>query len=95
MAGRPIDACGLIWINTHAASLIYCSENDGGLLPARLVNMVPGDGLTTGSATSGTPDIAKVGFTGSTGFSQAIMGNIAHAVDGTPIAASGQQCTLH
>lgn len=46
-------------------------------IPAGLVNIVLGDGPTTGTALTGHPGIAKVSFTGSTGAGQAIMANIA------------------
>ena len=46
-------------------------------LPDGLINVVLGDGPTTGSAITGHPDIAKVSFTGSTGAGSAIMENIA------------------
>ncbi|MCP3467357.1 aldehyde dehydrogenase [Bradyrhizobium sp. CCGUVB23] len=46
-------------------------------VPAGLINVVLGDGLTTGAAITGHPDIAKVSFTGSTGAGAAIMANIA------------------
>jgi aldehyde dehydrogenase (NAD+) len=46
-------------------------------IPAGLINIVLGNGATTGNAITGHPDIAKVSFTGSTGAGQAIMGNIA------------------
>jgi len=46
-------------------------------IPAGLVNVVLGDGLTTGNALTGHADIAKVSFTGSTRAGSAIMGNIA------------------
>lgn len=46
-------------------------------VPAGLINIVLGDGPTTGSAITGHPDIAKVSFTGSTGAGAAIMANIA------------------
>jgi len=46
-------------------------------LPAGLINIVLGDGATTGNAITGHPDIAKVSFTGSTGAGSAIMANIA------------------
>lgn len=46
-------------------------------IPAGLINVVLGDGPTTGNAITGHPDIAKVSFTGSTGAGQSIMGNIA------------------
>lgn len=46
-------------------------------IPAGLINIVQGDGPTTGNAITGHPDIAKVSFTGSTLAGQAIMGNIA------------------
>ena len=46
-------------------------------IPAGLINVVLGDGPTTGNAITGHPDIAKVSFTGSTGAGQAIMSNIA------------------
>lgn len=48
-------------------------------LPAGLVNVVLGDGPTTGTAITGHPDIAKVSFTGSTAAGSAIMGNIARS----------------
>lgn len=47
-------------------------------LPAGLVNVVLGDGRTTGTAMTGHPDVAKVSFTGSTGAGAAIMANVAH-----------------
>ncbi|CAN7267020.1 aldehyde dehydrogenase family protein [Pararhizobium sp. LjRoot235] len=46
-------------------------------LPAGLINIVLGDGPTTGTAITGHPGIAKVSFTGSTGAGSAIMANIA------------------
>lgn len=46
-------------------------------LPAGLINIVLGDGPSTGNAITGHPDIAKVSFTGSTGAGQAIMANVA------------------
>lgn len=46
-------------------------------LPAGLINIVLGDGATTGTALTGHPDVAKVSFTGSTAAGQAIMANIA------------------
>ncbi|WP_137130791.1 aldehyde dehydrogenase family protein [Rhizobium sp. FY34] len=46
-------------------------------LPAGLINIVLGDGPTTGAAITGHPDIAKISFTGSTGAGSAIMQNIA------------------
>ncbi|KQM32083.1 aldehyde dehydrogenase [Rhizobium sp. Leaf68] len=46
-------------------------------IPAGLVNVVLGDGLTTGNALTGHADIAKVSFTGSTRAGSAIMENIA------------------
>ena len=46
-------------------------------LPGGLINIVLGDGTTTGSAITGHPGIAKVSFTGSTGAGSAIMANIA------------------
>jgi aldehyde dehydrogenase (NAD+) len=46
-------------------------------LPAGLINIVLGDGATTGNAITGHPGIAKVSFTGSTGAGSAIMANIA------------------
>ncbi|KRA05220.1 aldehyde dehydrogenase family protein [Rhizobium sp. Root564] len=46
-------------------------------IPAGLVNVVVGDGLTTGNALTGHADIAKVSFTGSTRAGSAIMENIA------------------
>lgn len=46
-------------------------------LPAGLINIVLGDGRTTGAAITGHPGIAKVSFTGSTGAGAAIMENIA------------------
>ena len=48
-----------------------------GGVPAGLINVVLGDGQTTGNALTGHPDIAKVSFTGSTGAGSAIMANIA------------------
>lgn len=46
-------------------------------LPAGLINVVLGDGATTGQAITGHPDIAKISFTGSTRAGSAIMENIA------------------
>ncbi|WP_457151155.1 aldehyde dehydrogenase family protein [Mesorhizobium sp. P5_C1] len=46
-------------------------------LPAGLINVVLGDGLTTGTALTGHPEIAKVSFTGSTRAGSAIMENVA------------------
>ncbi|WP_375698919.1 aldehyde dehydrogenase family protein [Pseudophaeobacter sp. TrK17] len=46
-------------------------------IPAGLINIVLGDGQTTGAAITGHPDIAKVSFTGSTRAGGAIMENIA------------------
>ncbi len=46
-------------------------------LPAGLVNVVLGDGPTTGTAITGHPGISKISFTGSTAAGSAIMANIA------------------
>lgn len=46
-------------------------------VPAGLINIVLGDGATTGNAITGHPDIAKISFTGSTLAGQAIMSNVA------------------
>lgn len=46
-------------------------------LPAGLINVVLGDGPTTGTALTDHPDIAKVSFTGSTRAGSAIMENVA------------------
>jgi aldehyde dehydrogenase (NAD+) len=46
-------------------------------LPAGLINIVLGDGATTGNAITGHPEIGKVSFTGSTAAGAAIMANIA------------------
>lgn len=46
-------------------------------LPAGLVNIVLGDGATTGTAITGHPEIGKISFTGSTAAGRAIMANIA------------------
>ncbi|WP_137391115.1 aldehyde dehydrogenase family protein [Rhodoligotrophos defluvii] len=46
-------------------------------LPAGLINIVLGDGPTTGNAITGHPDIGKISFTGSTRAGQAIMANVA------------------
>ena len=46
-------------------------------LPAGLVNVVLGDGPTTGTALTGHAEIAKVSFTGSTRAGSAIMENVA------------------
>lgn len=48
-------------------------------IPAGLINVVLGDGPTTGNAITGHPDIAKVSFTGSTAAGSAIMANVARA----------------
>lgn len=46
-------------------------------IPAGLVNIVQGDGPTTGTAITGHPGIGKISFTGSTAAGSAIMANIA------------------
>jgi aldehyde dehydrogenase (NAD+) len=46
-------------------------------IPPGLINVVLGDGPTTGNAMTGHPDISKVSFTGSTAAGAAIMENIA------------------
>lgn len=46
-------------------------------LPEGLVNVVLGNGATTGTALTGHPGISKVSFTGSTAAGSAIMANIA------------------
>lgn len=46
-------------------------------IPPGLISVVLGDGMTTGNAITGHPDIAKVSFTGSTRAGSAIMENIA------------------
>ena len=46
-------------------------------IPPGLINVVLGDGPTTGRAITGHPDISKVSFTGSTAAGAAIMENIA------------------
>ncbi|MBK1624113.1 aldehyde dehydrogenase family protein [Afifella marina] len=46
-------------------------------IPEGLINVVLGDGGTTGNAITGHPDIAKVSFTGSSRAGAAIMANIA------------------
>ena len=46
-------------------------------IPAGLINIVLGDGRTTGTAITGHPDIAKVSFTGSTQAGAAIAEHIA------------------
>ncbi|CAN7541287.1 aldehyde dehydrogenase family protein [Rhizobium sp. LjRoot254] len=46
-------------------------------IPAGLINIVLGDGPTTGNAMTGHPDVAKISFTGSTAAGSAIMANIA------------------
>ena len=46
-------------------------------VPKGLINIVLGDGRTTGTAITGHPDIAKVSFTGSTQAGAAIAENIA------------------
>jgi aldehyde dehydrogenase (NAD+) len=46
-------------------------------IPAGLINIVLGDGQTTGSAITGHPGVAKVSFTGSTAAGAAIMQNVA------------------
>ncbi|MEM8854325.1 MAG: aldehyde dehydrogenase family protein [Pseudomonadota bacterium] len=47
-------------------------------LPDGLINVVQGDGPTTGAAITAHPDVAKVSFTGSTRAGGAIMETIAH-----------------
>ena len=46
-------------------------------LPVGLINIVLGDGPTTGNAITGHPEIGKISFTGSTAAGAAIMQNIA------------------
>ena len=46
-------------------------------IPAGLINIVLGDGPTTGAAMTGHPGIGKISFTGSTAAGSAIMENIA------------------
>lgn len=46
-------------------------------IPDGLINIVLGDGLVTGNAITGHPDISKISFTGSTAAGSAIMQNIA------------------
>jgi aldehyde dehydrogenase (NAD+) len=46
-------------------------------LPAGLINVVLGDGATTGKAITGHTGISKISFTGSTGAGAAIMENVA------------------
>ncbi|NTF34000.1 aldehyde dehydrogenase family protein [Rhizobium skierniewicense] len=46
-------------------------------IPAGLINIVLGDGMVTGNAITGHPDISKVSFTGSTAAGSAIMQNVA------------------
>jgi len=46
-------------------------------IPAGLINIVLGDGPTTGNAITGHADISKVSFTGSSAAGAAIMANIA------------------
>lgn len=46
-------------------------------IPAGLINIVLGDGPTTGAAITGHPGIGKISFTGSTSAGSAIMENIA------------------
>jgi aldehyde dehydrogenase (NAD+) len=46
-------------------------------IPVGLINIVLGDGPTTGNAITGHPDISKISFTGSTAAGAAIMANIA------------------
>ncbi len=46
-------------------------------IPKGLINIVLGDGQTTGNAITGHPDIGKISFTGSTRAGAAIMENIA------------------
>jgi aldehyde dehydrogenase (NAD+) len=59
-------------------STLYMAElADKAGIPAGLINVVLGDGPTTGNAITGHPDISKVSFTGSTAAGAAIMENIA------------------
>jgi aldehyde dehydrogenase (NAD+) len=59
-------------------STLYMAELAGRAgIPSGLINIVLGDGQTTGNAITGHPDIAKVSFTGSTVAGAAIMQNIA------------------
>ena len=64
-------------------------------LPAGLLNVVTGDGSTTGNALTGHAGIAKVSFTGSTGAGRAIMGNIArHGVKPMTLELGGKSPQL-
>ncbi|CDX24321.1 gamma-Glu-gamma-aminobutyraldehyde dehydrogenase, NAD(P)H-dependent [Mesorhizobium sp. ORS 3324] len=62
---------------TPFSSVYMAQLADRAGLPAGLVNVVLGDGPTTGTALTGHPEIAKVSFTGSTRAGSAIMENVA------------------
>ena len=60
-------------------------------IPAGLVNVVLGDGRTTGNALTGHPGVGKVSFTGSTAAGSAIMENIArHGVKPMTLELGGK-----
>ncbi|HEY0212439.1 MAG TPA: aldehyde dehydrogenase family protein [Paenirhodobacter sp.] len=64
-------------------------------VPAGILNVVLGDGLTTGAAITGHRDIAKISFTGSTRAGQAIMENIArHGVKPMTLELGGKSPQL-
>lgn len=58
-----------------AVRLAQLAEQAG--LPTGLINIVQGDGTTTGTALTGHPDVGKVSFTGSTRAGGAISENVA------------------
>ena len=59
-------------------STLYLAELAGRAgIPAGIVNVVLGDGATTGTSLVGHPDIAKISFTGSTTAARAILRTIA------------------
>ncbi|WP_341485701.1 aldehyde dehydrogenase family protein [Thioclava sp. GXIMD4215] len=64
-------------------------------IPAGLVNVVLGDGPTTGNAITGHPGIDKVSFTGSTRAGAAIMENIArHGIKPMTLELGGKSPML-
>ena len=62
---------------TPFSSLLLAELSVRAGIPAGLVNVVLGDGPTTGTAITGHPEIGKISFTGSTTAGAAIMANVA------------------
>jgi acyl-CoA reductase-like NAD-dependent aldehyde dehydrogenase len=63
-------------------------------LPAGVVNVVPGDGPTTGAYLVGHPGVDKVAFTGSTATGSEIMRSAAHPVKRVSLELGGKSPSL-